>query len=374
MPELIDIIDPPSEEEVGAVILAGLTKKENPVTDWIEGATMRTMYELEREVTFNLVSDAVPLMAAGAFTDTAEDEWATDLALYWYDRTRVPPMAGTQEVTLACTTGNGPHLITAGRTVLLGTDGSRYIAASGGTLSGGGTLSIDALAESPGAARGLVASLEVPLVGVTVQSAAIKIVALVPQYGSDEEGDAALMARADARWPDLDAIPDMDRVEEWARAASDEVTRVRLRADPVYAGAVIVVVAGASGAITGGAVTAVQDYFDARDPITDMNTALNATNLAVDTTGTVRYPGDWGTEQLQAAKDAADEQWDDYLASTRIGDAVRRAELIQAIMDTGAVDTDATIVGAGGDDNLALGTDEVPIPGDLPSDLTWEAY
>ena len=105
MADLTDILDPPTSEEVGAELLAGLAIKENPVTDWTEGAVMRTMYELEREVIFDLVSTAVPAMAAGAFTDTAEDEWATDLARYWYALARGAPSPGIQTVTLACAPG-----------------------------------------------------------------------------------------------------------------------------------------------------------------------------------------------------------------------------------------------------------------------------
>lgn len=377
MPELSDILATPSDAELRADLLSGFAKKQNPVTDWIEGAAMRTMYELECEITFELIAEAMPIMAAGAFTDTYADSdsaWLTLLALHWYDRTRSLPSPPIQTITLACVAGNGPYPITAGRTVLLATDGARYIATSGGTLSGGGSLSIDAQGESPGAGRGLIDRLEVPLAGVSVTAAIFKVVLSVTQFGSDEEGDPSLAARCDARWPDLEAVLDEDRVVKWAKAAApDDVTRVRLDADPVNPGGVLVTLAGISGGVGAGIVTTVQDYIDARQAITDYNTAQSASNLTADVTGTVKYPGVWGADELQAAKDAADAAWLAYLADTTIGSKVRLAELEQAIMDTGAVDNDTAITGAGVDGNLALAADEVPVAGSLPSALTWEA-
>ena len=368
MADLTEIIDPPTEEEVAAEVLAGIARKENPVTDWNEGAILRTAYELEREIIFDLVSTALPTMAEGSFTDTAEGEWATDLARYWYARDRGQAVVGIQTVTLACSAGYGPYTITAGRLILLGTDGSRWIAASGGTLSPLGTLTIDATAEGPGAARGIIAALETPLAGVTIQSAAIKIIALVPQFGADEEGDQALMERCDTRWPDLDTVGIEDRVVKWAKAGSTEVTRVKLVADGDNPGGVVVVIAGVSGAVSGGAVTAVQTYIDARQAITDLNTALNASNLNVTTLGSVTV----AAERLLDVQAAADAAWAAYLAGTQIGGKVRRAELTQAIMDAGAIDTDAELDSAGPDGNLTLASDQAPVPDDtLANSLTW---
>lgn len=374
MPELSDILVTPSDAELRADLLSGFAKKENPVSDWIDGAAMRTMYELECEITFELVAEAMPIMAAGAFTDTSEDDWLTLLAHHWYDRDREQAAAPIQTVTLARVAGTGSDPIVAGRTVLLATDDRRYIATSGGTLAGGGTLSFDVQGEGPGAGRGLINRLEVPLAGVSVTAAIFKIITSVTQFGSDEESDASLAARCDARWPDLETVVDEDRVVRWAKAAApDDVTRVRLDADTVNPGGVLVTLAGAGGGVAGGIVVTVQAYIDARQAITDLNTAQSASTLTVDVTGSVKYPAAWGADELQAAQDAADAAWTTYLSETTIGGKVRLTELEQAIMDTGAIDNTTAITGAGGDGNLALATDEVPVVGTLPSALTWEA-
>jgi hypothetical protein len=366
--ELADILDTPTEDEVGAELLAGIAKKYNPVTDWHEGAVMRVQYELDKECTFDLVATAVPLMARGVFTDTSDEEWLTLLARYWYQRDRSPAGVVVQEVTLACSAGNGPYNIIADRTRLLATDGSSYIASTGGTLSGGGTLDIDATAESPGAMRGLVSSVADGLPGVTVTAAAVKVVATVPQFGADAETDGALIDRCDARWPDLTLVPEMDRVEKWARAASTEVTRVRLDADDTNPGGVIATLADDAGGVTGGAVTAVQTYIDARLGVTDLVTAQAANNLTINTIGTVTV----AAERLEEVQAAADEAWLLYLSDTKIGGKVRRTELTQALMDAGAIDHEAFLNGAGVDGNIDLASDEVPVSGGtLTASLTW---
>lgn len=368
MPELADILATPTEDEVGAELLAGFAKKYNPVTDWHEGAVMRTMYELSKEVTFDLVAGAVPEMAKGVFTDTSDGDWLTLLARYWYQRDRSPSGIAVQDVTLVCSAGNGPYTIVAGMTALLATDGSRYFATTGGTLTNGGSLLIEATAESPGAARGLVSQMDTPLAGVTVQSAAIRIVLSVPQFGADEEGDAALAARCDERFPDLTLVPEEDRVVKWAKAGSDEVTRTKLDPDPTYPGGVIVSLADDTGGVGAGAVVDVQAYIDARAPITDLITAQAAVNATINTGGTVTV----ARERLLEVQAAAEEAWMAYLSGTQIGGKVRRAELTQALMDAGAIDTTAALGGADADGNVVLGSNEVPVEGaTLEVALNW---
>ena len=360
----------PAREDVEAVLLALQGTTTTPITDWFKGAVWRTMLKLERHVIHDLVANALPAMAEGAYVDTTTEEWIATLARGWYELDRTAAGFARQAITLACDTapGHGPYTIVADGVILLATDGKRYLSATGGSLTPGNSLDIDVLAESPGAARGLVNALVTPLPGVTITAAAIDIVASVPQYGADEETLDALKERIDYRWPDIETVDETDRVEVWVKAASTEVTRVRLDADPTYPGGVLVTIAGSSGAVTGGAVTAAQAYVDARQGITDLNTVQNAANLAVNATGSVTVPAARLTE-IQAAANAA---WVAYLASTQIGSRVFRTELVQAVMDQGAIDSTVALSGAGGDGNVALGSNEVPIAGGaLSSQLTW---
>lgn len=369
-PTLSELLDSPTRREVEAVVLALQGTTENPISDWFIGAVWRTMMKLERHVIHDLVSNALPAMAEGAYLDTTTEEWIATLARGWYEVDRAAATLARQAIVLACAAGQGPHTITAGAHAFIATDGKRYISATGGTLNGGNTLAIDVQAESPGAARGLVNALAVETVlpGVTVQSAAIDVVVGVSQYGSDEESLESVIVRCDERFPGIEDVPETDRVEDWVRAASAEITRVRLDGDPVNPGGVIVTVAGVSGAVTGGAVTAAQAYVDDRQAITDLNTVQNASNLAINVGGTAYVPAAFEAE-VKAAANAA---WIAYLASTKIGSKVYFAELLQAVMDAGAIEFSGALVGAGVDGNVALGASEVPIAGgSLLTQIAW---
>src|SRR5262245_55014424 len=344
------VIVTPGRADVEAVLLALQGTAVNPITDWHKGAVWRTMMKLERHIIHDLVANALPAMAEGAYPDTTTEEWVSTLARGWYELDRITAGIAKQAVTLACDGSHGPYTISADTLFLRATDGKIYISSTGGTLNTSSSLAIDVVAESPGAARGLVNSLITPLPGVTVALAAIKIISTVSQYGADEETLEALKARIDARWPIIETVDTMDRVEAWVRAASTEVTRVRLDADPTYQGGVLVTIAGVSGAVSGGAVTAAQTYVDDRQAITDLNTVQNASNVSIDTSGTVTVPADVAAD-IKAAADAA---WIAYLASTQIGTKVYRTELVQALMDAGAIDCVVSLTGAGSDGNVAL--------------------
>jgi hypothetical protein len=368
VPTLAGLLVSPSRDSVKAQLLIYLQRPEFGVTDWHPGAVIRTQLELETEVLEDLVSQVLPIMVAGGYLDSSDKDWLTDLAKGWYARERLLATVAQQTVTLACAAGFGPYNIVAGLLALRATDGRIYYASSGGTLSGGGSLAITAIAESPGQARGLISSLATPLQGVTIQAAAIRIISGVSQFGSDEEPDATLLLRCDARWPDDDAIETEDRVATWAKAASTEITRVKLAPDETNSGGVVLTVAGVSGAVSSGAVTAANAYVADRAPITDYVTTQNATNLVVNAGGTVIVPA---TLEV-AAKAAADAAWIAYLAAVQIGAKVYAAELVQAVMDAGAIDFQgATVNGSG--TAVTLGSAEVPVAGTLPSALTWVA-
>lgn len=363
---IADVLEPPSKDQLKEDLREVVATDDFPVTNWQSGGVMRTLLELEAEVLSDLVAQAIPILVGQAFADSADTDWLRALAIGAYGLTPGSATYPSQAVTLACATGFGPYPIAAGALVAVDPAGRRYIAITGGTLSGGGTLDVTFTAETPGAARALVSALSSPLPGVTFADVGIAIISLVPQFGADEESDPALALRCQSRWPDLSLVPADDRLVRWAKAASTEVTRVRLDADFPNPGGIVVTVAGPSGAVSGGAVTAVQAYFDARSPITDYNTAQNATNLAIDAAGTVTVTA--ATEAaVQAAANAA---WVAYLMETQIGATVFLSRLIQAVMDAGARDFTGATLNANGD--VALGSTQVPIPGgDLAAQLTW---
>jgi hypothetical protein len=365
MTTLAELLDFPGSDGVKTVLLSFLQRIEFPVTDWQSGGVVRTHVELESAVVSDLL-EAIVVQVAGGFLDLSEGDWLTTLAHGWYEIDRLPPSAATQTVTLANSSAFSYPITTA--TVLGATDGSRYFAASGGTLPAGGTLGITAVAESPGTARGLVSTLIPPLPGVTVAGAAITIVG-IPQYGADEEKDASVVLRCAARWPSFDIDDDTsDRVTKWALAGSVEVTRTRLDPDTVNPGGVLLTVAGAAGNVTAPALAAVVVYVNKRVGITDYITVQNASNTTITASGTVVVPAALAAQ----IKTDANLAWMAYLAVEKIGGTVYLAELIQAVMDAGAIDfTGAMLNGVPA--SLVLGALFVAIPNgtSLATLLTW---
>lgn len=187
--------------------------------------------------------------------------------------------------------------------------------------------------------------------------------------GQDEESDTALIARCKGRWPDPSVKPTQSRYLTWAKAASAEVTRVRLEEDPTYLGKLYVTLAGLGGAVTGGAVTAVQAYIEPRAPIGRIIVARNSTPVEIAATGTVLV----AVAKLAAVQAAAQSAWEAVLIGSDIGQVVRVAALIKAVMDAGAIDLTSPQLNGGG--NVALTSQQVAIlPAATPllaNQLTW---
>lgn len=373
---LLDLLDLPGRDAIRQVLLDALLSVDLPVSSWQPGDALRTIFEIDAAVTLDLTEAIVELVYAGCL-GTADEKGAdgtslTILAHAWYGIDRFPAAVAAQTISLVCAPGFGPYNVTPG-TECLATDGSKYFIVSGGSLSAGSPLTnIDAIAEGPGAARGLIASV-VALPGVTVSGAAIKNTG-VAQYGRDEERDASLLKRCNDRWPDLDALLSQqdDRVVKWAKAASAEVTRTRLDVDPAdhRAGAVILTLAGSAGAVSDAVVPIVQSYIDQRLCITDFCTTQNSKAKAVLPAGVVTVP----SAQLALVQQAADDYWNAYLGAAQIGASVEIARLIQAVMDAGAIDFTGWALN-GQAQNAPLASNEVAVPpsGGLTTVLTWNA-
>ncbi len=364
---LSDMLPPLTADDAKAIILPLLQVPENPVTDWYAGAVLRTMLELEALVLSDAAGGALPGVAAEGFATTAEGESLTAVALAQWDVERDTATVCVQAVVLACDALHGPYTIPVGSFFARATDGSKYVADTGGTLSTSSTLGIDMSAVSPGAMRGLVSTVLSTFPGVTISSAAVKVVLGELQLGSEAQADQPVRDACAARLPDVDFTPDEDRVIKWATEAVDTTTRYRFDPDDVNPGGVLFTVAGASGAIPGGDVTAIQDYVQLRAPVTDYITTQNASNAIVTAAGTVTVRAAIAAR----VKVAANAAWVAYLSTAKIGGDVFLTQLTKAVMDAGAVDfTGQTLNGVA--DDLVLAAAEVPVAGgDLADELTW---
>lgn len=366
-----DLLAPLTVSDAKALLSAYLAVPQNKVSNWLSGAVYRTMLEMEALIASDFRAAHQALLANG-YPGSAVGESLTRVARGWYGRARELARCSVQSVTIACDATHGPY--TAAQVaglVGLSTDGKRYLVTTSGSVSSPGVTTVVMTAESPGAARGLVASVGTTLAGVTWQGTTVS------DLGADEEGDASVDAAIAAAWPDMSVVPPQDRVVFWALRAAPPpaVTRVKLDADPAVPGGVVLTLAKAGGGASGGDVTLVSNALAKYSPITDYNTAQAATNRTVTTSGTVRV----ALALAARAKAAAAAAWTAYLDSDEIAGTVFLEKLHQVVgdairADPGSNFTGAALSGAAGDGNVYLGSTEVPVGGDLGTELTWVTY
>ena len=365
-----ELLPPPTLDQVRQFLLAYLTTPQDPVTNWVSGAVLRTMLEVESLLIADLSGNFLALLVANGYADSASGSSLARVAHGWYEVDGSTPTQAVQTVVVVCDSSNGPY--TSGQVAnLLGlaADGSTYYVSASGALSSGGSVTLTFTAAAPGLASAAIGALGNNLPGVSIQSVAISNV------GSGGSNDATIQAACAARWPDLLEVPTQDRLVIWALAvAAGAVTRFRLDADPAWPGGVLLTL-GASGSLPGGTVATVQAALDDLSPIGDINTAQAATNRPITASGTVTIRADL----LAGAQAAADAAWVAYLAGAQIGGKVYLQKLRQVVGDAIAADpfsnfTGAALAGAGGDGNVQLASTEQPVAaGSLVGEITWIA-
>lgn len=289
-----DLIVPSTREEALAVLLAILSGGDVPfpVTSWQPGSVPLSILEAFSQVHADQ-TDLVAKIALGGTRDTAEGAWLTLLARSAYGLERLPATSTVGLAPLA-DGGAGPHTIVAGQLIAVSTTGLYYRNTTGGVLPQNGSLTLSWKAEGPGAkynvANNTIVSLATPLPTVTISNPAGVSGTWITTQGRDEEIDAALGIRCEARWPELGTGATALVYKKWALEASDEVTRVFVRQNPVTAGIVEVVVAGPDGAISAPELAAVDAYLQDpnRKPLTDRVEVSNAVNHLIDVTATLK--------------------------------------------------------------------------------------
>lgn len=203
------------------------------------------------------------------------------------------------------------------------------------------------------------------------------------QQGSDDETNDSVVARCLGRWPSLGLNNVTDKYVLWVRQCSLDngygIEKVAVRPSATVAGQVDVTIATASGTASGTVVTAVQNYINARSGITEKGNVIAAATLDIVPSGMVTVRN----ADIAAVKTAADSAWRLYIQSLAIGGdvatgtpgVVRLGELVQALMDAGAIDYSGLQLN-GAAVNKALTTSQVATigsGGDLSTALTWTA-
>jgi len=330
---LKDFLQPPSEEQLADEFIGLLAVAGFPVTSWQVGGVARTLARLVARGVVKL-HQVVAAIATGGFNSYASPEWLALLSRERYQNEPRPATFAQGQVQLGLANAlAGPYTITVGQLWFVWGK-RRYRNTSGGTLSWPDTLTLAFEAESPGAAFNAPdnsLSLQTPLAGVDVLAAQVTV------QGTDAETPQELRARNAGKWGTVGPAANDDGWETYAREASSEVKRVLVLENTPSDGAVRVVVAGSSGALSGPTLATINSYLDARRPLCVGVEAINATEQNVSLVMTVRIrtsDPNSGAAFLQVA-----EKLVAYFASLPIGGIVRLGDLYETIERVPGVDS-----------------------------------
>ncbi len=309
---LADLITPLSESEARAIILGLLKAGGFPTVSWDTHSVPKRLVDVTAKL-FSDVTGIVADIAHGSFLDYIPKtptgyKWLDLVARDFYQIVPKAPVftrgGSGGRIVLTAGPSAGPYVIHA-RSIKIGTPGGTriYTNVDSGTLPLGGTLgTLTWEAENPGAAWNVpinsIVEMKTPLPGVTVNNPGVAG-EWITQYGADQESHESVVLRCKARWPERGVGANLDVWTAWALAASPETVRARVFEDEPQDGAIRIVIAGATGGVSGGAVTATQTDLGTRRPLgakpvvqaaTPVDVAVVAT-LLVDSNYTSTAPG-----------------------------------------------------------------------------------
>lgn len=299
------------------------------------------------------VDETIAKIAAGAFLDTALGDWLKLRVKSAYDLTAKPATMTVGTVRLTCAPTAGPYVITpgqvwVGRAAAGATPARRYQNTTGGSLLTGGTLNVQVSAEHPGSAYnigpGQINQVFSGLPGVSVTNPGIWITT----PGTDEEvtQPEALRQRARDKWGTQGRLANLDAYRYLVTSANSEITRAG-----VYPGAgdgtLEIILAGATGTVSSGAVIAAQQAVAVLGAETDTVTIRAANVHLVTPTGTVYVRA----AQLATAQAAADVARLALLGALDVGEDLDLGAIYAILRQPGVTDVDLT--SPGGDTALA---------------------
>lgn len=255
-----------------------------PVTSWAPGDPTRTLYGFLAKILSDLEVNVAGYLSSG-FLDYASGDWLTILAKEGvYNIDRVPATFAGTSVVLT-NNGGGLYVIEPGDLVVKSpTNGRTYTNTSGGTLASGPTttLPLDFVADEAGSASSAgpteINTLVTSLLGVTCSNPTAAV-------GLDAEQDQPLRDRCRAKLATLSPNGPSDAYNFVVRTpsltGSSEITRSRTSRDSTT-GSVTVYVAGASGAVSGSAITAAQTAVERyATPLCITPTVVNCTSVSI---------------------------------------------------------------------------------------------
>jgi uncharacterized phage protein gp47/JayE len=277
---------------VGDIFSVDLSTPTLPVSSWQPGSTPLTITQVFADAIAEL-GRTVASIAKGGFVRYATGPWLDLVATNVYNLVRGTGVVGHRTLRLTDIAGVGPITLLS-NSLWVGTPGGlRWTNTAGVTIplagAGLGHVDVDFAAETFGAlynvGGGLITTFFTSLPGVSVSDPAG--VATITTAGQDAESDASLAARCLARWPSLGVAAPNENYDLWAKSASPNVTRTKIRASLTIPGQVEVYLAGAAGAVDGATVTAVNAYIQMRLGVTTTALVQSATAVPQNITATV---------------------------------------------------------------------------------------
>jgi phage-related baseplate assembly protein len=317
---LSDLLTRETRASIYAKGLSIATSLGLPVTSWTAGDPTRSLYHFASEVLETLETVAYAYVGS-AFLDFSEGAWLTLLARQVYNVDRVEATVASCQVRLTNAKG-GVYTFGIGDVrVKSSTSGATYRNTSGGTLTSGpgSTLTLDFEADVAGSdsSSGLAEIDEMVTVypGVTAENITVAV-------GIDEESDQALRERCRDKLGSLSPNGPRDAYSFVALSpmltGTTEVTRSRVYPDS-DTGDVLQYIAGASGAVGSGVVSAVTDAIVRwATPWCVTPTVLSATAVPVDVTAAVWVYAEDGRE-AEDIEDAAETLLEQMIARRPIG-------------------------------------------------------
>jgi uncharacterized phage protein gp47/JayE len=304
---IAELVASATASQVYTSALAICTSLQLPVTSWQAGDPSRSVMHVLAAM-FETRDSAAASYAQSAFLDSATGTWLTIVAkqVYNIDRETAEPAAGSVVLT---NTGGGVYYWDASDLTFRSTitDKVYHSTSSGSLTTVGGTATVTFSADEEGTDPTLgvneLDELVTSLPGVVITSS-------TAAQGTDEESDEDLRQRCRDSLAALSPNGPWDAYRYVATSSdltgNTETTRVYVDSDSTP-GTVSVYCAGPTGAVSGGAATAVQTAFDTYCvPLTIVGNAYVANNVSQNVNVTVTLKSTIGVEETDAETAIAD--------------------------------------------------------------------
>lgn len=305
MTTFTELTTPRTADEITTAELATLAAAGFPVDAWAVGGAARGLVRADA-VALAQTDTNVATLASAATLSGATEDWLDLFVASRFDLTRLAASYAVGEVQLTVASGAGPFSVPAGG--LLVSDGVRRwrsTEAIGTTITSAAPTTFSVRAEVAGTDGNgnnntITSILSPALPGVTCNNPVVGATSTwLTTVGVARESDAALRARAVARWATLafgagtraayEYVLRSATMDNTETGTSCGVTRVGFIPSP-GTGAVGIAIAGASGLLTDSQRNAVRVFVADRSPLTDTPTVDHASTVAVNmSTSTVKF-------------------------------------------------------------------------------------